>query len=479
MIGGLARASETAWGRAMDNKSRDVALQRYSLVREVADPALKPSERGELVRALASVEHLGPEGNYFKVSRPTLDRWIRAWRAGGFDALMPKARKGVPVVPRELLDLAEDLKREAPKRTAVQVAEIIKAVRGESPSARTIQRHFAMLGLNRAPDGRPPKVFGRFEALAPNDLWTGDALHGPVVADRKSYLFACIDDHSRLLPGYRWGHAEDTLRLEAALRAGLAARGVPKGLYVDNGNVFVSRWLGRACGVLGIRLVHSEPGKPAGRGKIERVFATVRQEFLVEVEHRGVADLAELNSLFAAWVERIYHRRVHSETRQAPLERFLAAGVPTLPTPADLHAAFLWCEWRTVTKTGTVNLFANSYEVDQALVGTKVELLFDPFDMASIRVRYRGREMGLAVPLVIGRHVHPKAKPDPSPPPRPQTGIDYLKMIEAQHREGNKRRISYSGPPEEADDDSPQTGDDQEPHDDQTQNDEASGEGMP
>ncbi len=479
MIGGLARASETAWGRAMDNKSRDVALQRYSLVREAADPALKPSERGELVRALASVEHLGPEGNYFKVSRPTLDRWIRAWRAGGFDALMPKARKGVPVVPRELLDLAEDLKREAPKRTAVQVAEIIKAVRGTSPSARTIQRHFAMLGLNRTPDGRPPKVFGRFEALAPNDLWTGDALHGPVVADRKSYLFACIDDHSRLLPGYRWGHAEDTLRLEAALRAGLAARGVPKGLYVDNGNVFVSRWLERACGVLGIRLVHSEPGKPAGRGKIERVFATVRQEFLVEVEHRGVADLAELNSLFAAWVERIYHRRVHSETRQAPLERFLAAGVPTLPTPADLHAAFLWCEWRTVTKTGTVSLFANSYEVDQALVGTKVELLFDPFDMASIRVRYRGREMGLAVPLVIGRHVHPKAKPDPSPPPRPQTGIDYLKMIEAQHREGNKRRISYSGPPEEADDDSPQTGDDQEPHDDQTQNDEASGEGMP
>ncbi len=395
----------------------------------------------------------GRRGTTFKVSRPTLDRWIRVWRAGGFDALMPKARKGVPVVPRELLDLAEDLKREAPKRTAVQVAEIIKAVRGTSPSARTIQRHFAMLGLNRTPDGRPPKVFGRFEALAPNDLWTGDALHGPVVADRKSYLFACIDDHSRLLPGYRWGHAEDTLRLEAALRAGLAARGVPKGLYVDNGNVFVSRWLERACGVLGIRLVHSE--------------------------HRGVADLAELNSLFAAWVERIYHRRVHSETRQAPLERFLAAGVPTLPTPADLHAAFLWCEWRTVTKTGTVNLFANSYEVDQALVGTKVELLFDPFDMASIRVRYRGREMGLAVPLVIGRHVHPKAKPDPSPPPRPQTGIDYLKMIEAQHREENKRRISYSGPPEEADDDSPQTGDDQEPHDDQTQNDEASGEGMP
>ena len=378
---------------------------------------------------------------------------------------MPKARKGVPIVPRELLDLAEDLKREAPKRTAVAIAEIIKATRGISPSARTLQRHFAMLGLNRTPDGRPPKAFGRFEALAPNDLWTGDALHGPVVAARKTYLFAYIDDNSRLLPGYRWGYAEDTLRLEAALRAGLAARGVPRGMYVDNGSAYSSRWLERACGVLGIRLVHSKPGEPAGRGKIERVFATVRQEFLVEIDHRGVGDIAELNSLFAAWVETIYHRRVHSETKQAPLERFMAAGTPVLPTPAELHAAFLWCEWRTVTKTGTVNLFANSYEVDQALVGTKVELLFDPFDMASIRVRYRGREMGLAVPLVIGRHVHPKAKPDPSPPPKPKTGIDYLKMIEAQHREETRRRISYSGLPEEPSDKAPHARHDQAPSD--------------
>ena len=434
----------------MDNKSRDIALHRYVLVREAADPSLTPAQRGELVRALAAVEHLGPDGSYVKVSRPTLDRWIRSWRAGGFDALAPKPRRSVPVIPRELLELAADLKREAPKRTAVQIAEIIKATRGSSPSARTIQRHFAMTGLNRTPDGRPPKVFGRFEALAPNDLWTGDALHGPVVAERKCYLFAYIDDNSRLLVGYRWGFAEDTLRLEAALRAGLAARGVPQAMYTDNGNVFVSRWLERACGVLGIRLVHSKPGEPAGRGKIERFFATVRQEFLVEIHLRGATDIAELNSLFAAWVETIYHRRVHSETEQTPLERFMAAGTPVLPTPADLHEAFLWSEWRTVTKTATVNLFANSYEVDQALVGAKVELLFDPFDMTAIRVRCRGREMGTAVPLVIGRHVHPKAKPDPTPPPTPKTGIDYLKMIEARHLEETRRRISYSGLPEDS-----------------------------
>jgi len=84
-------------------------------------------------------------------------------------------------------------------------------------------------------------VFGRFEAEHPNDLWTGDALHGIRISVRKTYLFAFLDDHSRLLPGYRWGYAEDTVRLAAALRPALASRGVPKAIYVDRGSAFVTR----------------------------------------------------------------------------------------------------------------------------------------------------------------------------------------------------------------------------------------------
>lgn len=90
-------------------------------------------------------------------------------------------------------------------------------------------------------------------------------MHGPVVAGRKTYLFAFIDDHSRTLTGYRWGHSEDTLRLEAALRAGLASRGVPKVAYLDNGSAMVSKQLLRALAVLGIQLTHSKPdNRPGG-----------------------------------------------------------------------------------------------------------------------------------------------------------------------------------------------------------------------
>lgn len=326
------------------------------------------------------------------------------------------------------------LKREAPGRTAAQVAEVMAVSQGWAPSARTIQRHFARLGLNTRPDGTPPEAFGRFEATAPNDRWTGDALHGPIIDGHKTYLFAFIDDHSRAIPGYRWGHSEDTVRLEAALRHGLGSRGIPKSVYLDNGSAMVSRQLLRALAGLGIRLVHSRPGRPEGRGKIERFFRTVRDQFLIETTTRTVAGLVEMNRLFSAWVETVYHHRTHSETGATPLARFGAAGPFPLPTPDQLRDAFLWSETRTVTKTATVSLHANTFEVDAVLVGRRVELIFDPFDLTQVEVRYQGRPMGQGIPHVVGRHTHPHARPDPAPSDEPAgTGIDYLGLIEARH----------------------------------------------
>jgi putative transposase len=427
----------------MNEAQRDVALFRYSLIREMADESLTTRQRGPLVRALAAADHAGPHGRQVKVARGTIDRWIRVYRKGGFEALAPVLRRGELVTEQRLLDLAETLKLELPRRTAAQVTQIIRTTEGQGPSERTIQRHFARLGLNTRPDGSPPVAFGRFEAAAPGDLWTGDALHGSAIGGRKTYLFAFIDDHSRALVGYRWGHSEDTVRLEAAFRAALASRGVPRSVYLDNGSAMVSKQLLRACASLGVRLVHSKPGRPEGRGKIERVFKTVRMQFLVEIEAKPPPDLAELNRLFAAWVETVYHRRVHSETGEAPIDRLLAGETPTLPTAATLHEAFLWSEVRTVTKTATVSLHGNTFEVDAALVGSRVEVVFDPFDLESVEIRFQGRSMGQGIPLTIGRHSHPQARPEAAPPPTP-SGIDYLGLLAERRDAELARSINYS-----------------------------------
>src|SRR3954451_2832466 len=431
--------------RVRAERARAVALFRYQLVREAADPGLSTRQRGRLVRALANREHPGPFGTPVRVSRQSLDRWITAWRRGGFDALLPAPRQVTARTPVEVLDMAAALKRENPQRTAAQVVRILRTHLGWAPSESTALRLFARLELT-GPAAAPASVFGRFEAGRPNDRWTGDALHGPVVAGRKTYLFAFIDDHSRALPGYRWGHSEDTVRLEAALRHGLASRGVPKSIYVDNGSSFVAAPLIRACAVLGIRLVHSRPGQPEGRGKIERFFRTVRDQFLVEVAARPPADLVELNRLFAAWVETAYHRRVHTETGPTPLERFTAAGPPVLPSPELLHEAFLWSEQRTVTKTATVSLHGNVFEVDASLVGRKVDVVFDPFDLTTVEVRWQGRPMGRGVPQATARHTHPKARPEAAPPPA-TTGLDSLGLLAEQHERrlaDQARPIDYS-----------------------------------
>jgi len=424
-------------------RARAVALFRYSLIREAADPGLSTRQRGRLVRELAAREHAGPFGVPVTVSRPSLDRWIRAWRCGGFDALAPPARQVTPRTPAEVLSVAAALKRENPGRTAAQVARVLRASGGWSPSERTLQRHFARLELTTRPDGTAPEAFGRFEAARPSEMWTGDALHGPVIGGRKTYLFAFIDDHSRLITGHRFGHAEDTVRLAAALRPALASHGVPERIYVDNGSAFVDTWLLRACAVLGVRLTHSTPRRPQGRGKIERLFRTVREQFLVEITgdpgqrgKRHVSSIAELNRLLTAWAETVYHPRVHSETGRAPLQRWAdgwAGAAPPLPEPGQLHEAFLWSERRTVRKTATVSLHGNTYQVDPSLAGWKAELVFDPFDLASIDVRWQGAPAGQAIPHVIGRHTHPKARPGQPAPPAPATGIDYLGLVDAAH----------------------------------------------
>jgi putative transposase len=119
------KRTNAAGGGGRAGRAQEIGLFRYALIRAVADPGLTTRQRGPLVRQLAERDHLGPFGDRVRVSRVTLDRWIRAWRAGGFDALVPSARHAEPHTPALVLELAAALKREVPARTAAQVAVIL------------------------------------------------------------------------------------------------------------------------------------------------------------------------------------------------------------------------------------------------------------------------------------------------------------------------------------------------------------------
>lgn len=324
-------------------------------------------------------------------------------------------------------------------------------------------RHFRTLDI---PTGTAAAATGRFEASYPNEIWIGDALHGPKIAGRKTYLFAFIDDHSRMVVAARWAYAEDSVRLSAALRPGLQTHGIPTSTYVDNGAAFVDSALMRTCAKLGMKLIHSKPYRPQGRGKIERFFGSVRSQFLSEITvlesavqttvpgtgagegeveaGSAIASLEELNALFTSWVQITYHRTVHSSTGMTPLARWDAGWLNRTPhrvSPEVIAAAFRWSATRRVSKTATVSLQSNTYQVDPVLAGAHVELVYDPFDLsAPITVTGPGGAPAPdAVLLEIRRHVHPKAvaasADADSGAEYAASGIDYLRLIEDRHKE--------------------------------------------
>ncbi len=208
------------------------------------------------------------------------------------------------------------------------------------------------------------------------------------------------------------------------------------------------------CAKLGIRITHSPPYRPEGRGKIERFFETVRGQFLVEVSPDGkpapgrrVPDgLDQLNGWFTTWVEHEYHVRVHSSTGVTPLQRW-SAGTPRFAGAAQLDAAFLWEAIRTVAaRTATIKFQGNVYETAPELAGQAVTIRYSPFDLTRVEVFCRGASHGHAQPHAIRRHCHPKVKQAPQVIPA-VTGIDYLQLLEDKRAaaDGTAHSISYAG----------------------------------
>jgi putative transposase len=438
----------------MDHDQQEaVALHRFGVIAEATNDRLSPAERGTVVRAIAGRAHLHPDGHERRYSRATIDRWVRAYRAGGLEALRPaeRADAGTVRAHRELFAEAAALRLELPSRSAAQIASILWHRHGIRVAERTVRAQLRRAGLHREALAAEPKVFGRYEADAPNDRWIIDVLVGPYVpwpraeGSVRARLFLIIDDHSRLIVDGRFFVHENARACQEVLRRAVVRRGVPVVLYADNGAPFANAWLARTCAVLGVRLVHSRPYSPEGRGKQERANRYIREAFLAEATHVGIESLDELNDRFIAWAEQVANRRVHAETNEAPIDRFERAGPHRGVDAERLRDAFRWSVTRKVTRTATVPLEGNNYSVDPALVARRIELRYDPEDMSRIDVFLDGRPAGVATPFVIRRHVHP-AVPQAARPEPEATGIDYLGLVAAAHDDqaGTGAKIDFS-----------------------------------
>lgn len=425
-----------------------LALCRYEVVGRYL--ALKPKRgtKRKLLEELASQTWTGPDGEPFSVAAETIRVWARRYRRGGLPGLMDKGRqrRGVGALSTEQCELICNLKREVPERSLtriIKIAEELGKVERGVLRRSTVHRVLKARGLSarasRVPDRHD---LDRFEADLPNGLWQSDMLMGPWLPDparpgkvKRACLYAFLDDHSRLLLHGRFSFRENLPYLELVFRRSLQKWGVPRRVYYDNGQVYRSRHMKQIVAYLGIyRIAFTRPRRPMGHGKIEALNRYIRAAFIAELEASSITTLDELNEAFVAWADRDYNRRVHSETGEAPLDRW-RGGVDRVCYADDekMRQAFLWKETRTADKTGVFGLLGVRYQVGPKLARRKLEVRFDPEALHEVEVWRGGEFVERVKPLTVSAHRRPKANDEAKPPDSPPVA-DYLGHLVESHR---------------------------------------------
>ena len=401
---------------------QEVALFRYTviaplLVLEAASPQLAQTLRQQAARSWSI-----PGSTRTRVAVSTIRDWMRIYRSHGFDGLLPKPRADMAKTRRMDVETSETLlaiKREHPGlsvRKVIEKARKSGAVAADTPlPPTTVHRLFANEGLMDMARSAPVER-RRFSYAWAGELWMSDVLHGPRVRDqggraRKTYLISTLDDATRVVPYSAFCFSETTSDFLQVLRQAVLRRGLPVRLYVDNGAAYTSRQAALVCAKLGIALIHARPGNPAGKGKQERYFRTLRHRFLAGLEPADLCDLATLNRRLQAWVEGDYHCMPHRGIDGlTPLDKWAQTGerVRYLDLHHDLDDLFLFEARRRVYTDCTVRLHSRIYEVDAALVGQRVTLRHDPTAPADrpLKVVWNGSDAGLARPVDVTANAH-------------------------------------------------------------------------
>jgi putative transposase len=269
-------------GAVVDKEQKEkIALFRFGVIAElVGRKDLQHGQREGKIRELAQREWEIPGSGRSRVSRSVIREWLRRYEQSGrkLESLFPKDRcdAGRPrSIDAETEQALAKLKGELGE---VSLPVILKVARQRKllpadfrASPQSVYRVFQRLGLNKSqPSGVDRR---RFEVEYPNELWQSDCMHGPKVLVegrlRKSYLFAAIDDHSRLIPHAQFYLRENLDSYRDCLIQALEKRGLPRKLYVDQGPAFRSEKLRYACACLGIALVYATPYTPEGKGNVE------------------------------------------------------------------------------------------------------------------------------------------------------------------------------------------------------------------
>jgi transposase InsO family protein len=388
----------------------EIAAFRFSLIADFVNAGpLLYGQKQKLFEQVNQKSYKIPGSTRTRVSIPTIRNWIKAYEESGrrIESLMPRTRsdrgKFRKLDARIRLAIRE-LKEENPCYTVPIMIEMLRRRslinKDDNLNRATIYRFIKQERLNEKKELSEDRR--RYEAAYPNEIWQCDVLHGPAARTpdggfRKTYLFAIIDDHSRLITHAEFFLHETFDSLKSCLKQAITKRGIPQRFYVDNGACYKASNLEFILASLGIALSHSRPYKPQGRGKVERWFRSVRQSFF-PIHLTQPMKIGDMNSKLDLWVDQ-YNDSIHSVTKMSPYERFRKDLSCIRPAPDRLIDYFRHVAYRKVKKDRTIQLNGTVYEVATGLINRTVELRFHPEEMDQIEVFLDAKSYGQAIPL--------------------------------------------------------------------------------
>ena len=432
----------------MDEEVRQqIALWRLGVLGPLMSALLEHGDVRAYLREAAERLHRMPDGRECKLSARTIETWHYWYQHDGLKGLMPKDRsdKGhTRSVRAEVAELLLRAKAEKPRRSIRRLIKMLVRAKVAEPgelSRSSVHRLLATAGMSWRPTRAEVQERRSFITEYAGDLWVGDSMHGPLVVQpggtlHKSYLLTQLDCSTRYAPYSYFAVGERAAEQEYGLKQAVLRYGPPRAYYVDRGPAYIAHSLRLICGELGIRLLHTGSGDCQAKGVIERWHRTVREELEDELPTEPVP-IGDLNSKLWAWLAVEYHAREHDTTKRLPREHFLEQADHLRPVPQgkNLDEVFLHRAFRKVRGDGTVRWDGGYLEVRPELVGSKVELRFDPFEPGVLpRVFVKDRFFCDTTPLDrlanSGRQRRHIRMPVPRLAP---SGLDPLGLIEAEH----------------------------------------------
>ena len=280
------------------------------------------------------------------VSKHTLYAWKKRFEEEGPAGLMDRPR-GV-AKGSKLPDLTKRailmMKEANPDWGSQRISDML--VRGPalpaSPSAVLRVLHEAGYQLEETPTKPHPDQVRRFERARPSELWQTDLFTFILKRqNRRVYLVAFMDDHSRFITGYGLHASQSAALVLEVVRAAITSYGNPEEILTDNGTQYVT-WRGKSAFAKelekrGIRHIVASPRRPQTLGKIERFWGTLWRECL---ETSVFLDLAEARTRIGHFIDHYNFQRPHQGADGlVPADRFFGAAPEVLRTLKERVAA--------------------------------------------------------------------------------------------------------------------------------------------